>query len=54
MPDDFLHAVAFAVITLWRRYPELIPNLSDTVLSEAEAANLADPSAQYYNSMNLD
>ena len=54
MPDDFLHAVAFAVITLWRRYPELIPNLSDTVLSEAEAANLADPSAQYYNDMNLD
>jgi hypothetical protein len=54
MPDDFIHAVAFAVISLWRRYPELIPNLSDEVLSDSEAAHLADPSAQYYNGSDLD
>jgi hypothetical protein len=54
MPDDFIHAVAFAVISLWRRYPELIPNLSDEVLSDSEAAQLADPSAQYYNDAGLD
>lgn len=54
MPDDFIHAVAFAVISLWRRYPELIPNLSDEVLSDAEAAHMSDPTAQYYNGMHLD
>ena len=49
MPDDFIHAVAFAVVSMWRRYPELIPNLSDEILSDAEAAEFADPSAAYYN-----
>lgn len=52
MPDDFLHAVCFAVITLWRRYPELIPNLSEDILSDADAANFADPSAgEFYNNL---
>jgi hypothetical protein len=53
MPDDFLHAVAFAVITLWRRYPELIPNLLDEVLDGDEHAHLGNPSA-YYNNTDLD
>ena len=48
MPDDFLHAVAFAVITLWRRYPELVPNLLDEVLDGDENVNMGDPQAFYY------
>jgi len=53
MPDDFLHAVAFAVITLWRRYPELIPNLMDEVLDGDEHIHMSNPSA-YYNNTDLD
>jgi hypothetical protein len=47
MPDDFLHAVAFAVIVLWRRYPELVPNLMDSVLDGDELASFGDPQAYY-------
>lgn len=53
MPDDFLHAVAFAVITLWRRYPELIPNLMEEVLDGDENINMGNPSA-YYNGHEFD
>lgn len=49
MPDDFLHAVAFAVVTLWRRYPELVPNLLEEVLDGDEHAHMSNPTA-YYNS----
>lgn len=48
MPDDFLHAVAFAVVTLWRRYPELIPNLMEEVLDGDEHINMGNPSAYYF------
>jgi hypothetical protein len=47
MPDDFLHAVAFAVIVLWRRYPELVPDLMDAVLDGDELASFGDPRAYY-------
>jgi len=47
MPDDFLHAVAFAVIVMWRRYPELVPNLMDSVLDGDELASFGDPQAYY-------
>ena len=50
MPDDFLHAVAFAVISLWRRYPELIPNLLEEVLDGDEHVNMGNPSAYYQGS----
>ena len=50
MPDDFLHAVAFAVIALWRRYPELIPNLLDEVLDGDEHINFGNPNSYYYGS----
>ena len=53
MPDDFLHAVAFAVVTLWRRYPELTPNLLDEVLDGDEHVNMGNPSA-YYNTQDYD
>jgi hypothetical protein len=49
MPDDFLHAVAFAVVTLWRRYPELIPNLLEEVLDGDEHAHMSNPTAYYNN-----
>lgn len=35
MPDDFLHAVAFAVLTIWRRYPDTVPNLADNLFADA-------------------
>jgi hypothetical protein len=47
MPDDFLHAVALAVIVLWRRYPELVPNLMDSVLDGDELAAFGNPAAYY-------
>ncbi len=47
MPDDFLHAVAFAVISLWRRYPELIPNLLDEVLDGDEHVSMGSPNTYY-------
>ena len=50
MPDDFLHAVAFAVISLWRRYPELIPNLLEEVLDGDEHVSMGNPSAYYQGS----
>jgi len=53
MPDDFLHAVAFAVISLWRRYPELIPNLMEEVLDGDEHVHMSNPNA-YYNSSEYD
>ena len=53
MPDDFLHAVAFAVVTLWRRYPDLTPDLLDEVLDGDEHVNMGNPSA-YYNTQDYD
>ena len=44
------HAVAFAVIALWRRYPELIPNLLDEVLDGDEHINFGNPNSYYYGS----
>lgn len=45
MPDDFLHAVAFAVLTLWVRYPDIQPNLREYLFANDDLeAHLPDPS----------
>jgi len=46
MPDDFLHAVAFAVASAWYRYPETQPSLRDSFfqnITDEDRARLEPP-----------
>jgi hypothetical protein len=52
MPDDFLHAVCFAVISMWRRYPELVPNLVEEVVSDAEPASFSNPTTYHFDPLD--